>query len=183
METFLNCYMKCKHPSLEILNKLPLNEQHLVCHDYAFLKAINQLGTIPAQGENWHNTFNILNNYFIEVDQPQENDLVIYKSFNHIMHTGIIHSSGKVESKWGCHPYPYLHSLFDVPKIYGTTISYYRLNASAQEISDKVHQQMQTYPQSPQPRDLVKAVPYNVQELKLRILSLLILGLGYHIYK
>ena len=183
MEKILNFYVAFNHPSVEILRELPHNEKHLMCHDYAFLKTINQLGKIPAQGGNWHNTFNILDNYFIEIDQPQENDLVIYKSFNKIMHTGIVHASGKIESKWGPHPCVYLHLLYDVPNLYGTDISYYRLNVPVKTVSKKVTLEIKKRPQLLQQRHNMEDTPRSMQTLSLTIYSLLILGLGYYIYQ
>lgn len=93
----------------------------------------------------------IVDEYFINVEEPEDGDLVVYNvSRGKIIYTpngipcsGTTHAGiyrktkpnwnspkgGSVESKWGwlCNPYIFQHDVFFVPDFYGDEVKFYRL--------------------------------------------------------
>lgn len=108
--------------SLKIVGSPDSSVKQINCHGYTFKK------------DCWYAVKNvhdaITSGILIEVEEPDEGDIIIYyldESADRqiIKHTGIYLGEDKVRSKWANGPV-FIHNVFNVPHSYGKIVKFFK---------------------------------------------------------
>jgi len=122
-----------KDARLKVLSHTSPEDKN-VCHTYSSIKILNDdlirdiRDNVLSCGQKMQV---IISQHFVEVNEPEDGDLVAY--YNHekipqdpLTHTGIYRGNGLVESKWGSIKAIFLHPKFYSLWVWGNEIRYYR---------------------------------------------------------
>src|SRR5579871_3712850 len=157
---FMRCYFAINHPSVQIIGCVSQEQEHFVCHDYAFATALNLPDNIAVS--QLHKFFDggkddILRKYFKKTTHPRPGDIISYTlrpDGNNVIHTGTVYDENDlILSKWGEDSFLLLHKEGDTPYKEARYVNYYTLDASPQQLSQLKKEIQKEYQKSPQQRN------------------------------